>query len=62
MMERKSDTIVSVVFHSSHLSDAIMAATATEQEVEDEEEEEKKTAFRQNSKPVKRGGERRKKT
>lgn len=39
-----------------------MAATATEQEVEDEEEEEKKTAFRQNSKPVKRGGERRKKT
>lgn len=27
MMERKSDTIVSVVFHSSHLSDAIMATT-----------------------------------
>lgn len=38
MMERKSDTIVSVVFHSSHLSDAIMAATATEEEVKEEEE------------------------
>lgn len=60
MMERKSDTIVSVVFHSSHLSDVIMA-TAAEEEVEADEvekEEEEKTAFRQNSKPVRRGGER----
>lgn len=55
MIERESDTIVSVVFHSSHLSDAIMVAT-------EEEVEEEKTAFWQNSKPVKRGGERKKKT
>lgn len=56
MMERKSDTIVSVVFHSSHLSDAIMA-TAAAVKVEEEEE---KTAFRQNSRPVKRRGGRKK--